>query len=187
VGGGEKSKYRSQLPGEIIYHSVNIDPAASPTFLLKPDEPFPLEENTYDACLCLNTLEHIFDARFVLEQIYRALRVDGAVIITVPFIFRIHEHPDDFFRATPSWWRETLRRVGFSQCELQPLVWGRNTTVASIRGSCGLFTRVRFHLAHFADLAYSWVALRSGNGHYSGARGERICATALGYFIIARK
>ena len=47
-------------------------------------------------------------------------------------MFRIHGHPDDYFRATPSWWRETFDRTGFARLDLMPLVWGRGATRAVV-------------------------------------------------------
>ena len=43
-----------------------------------------------------------------------------------------------FFRGTPSWWKETMQRTGFSRTGLQPLVWGRYTTAGTISGYRGL-------------------------------------------------
>lgn len=169
------------------YESINIDPTSQPTYLVNPGSAFPVDDNSFPTCLCFNTLEHIYDANFVLDEIYRILIVNGSVHITVPFIFRIHGHPDDYFRATPSWWRETLQRVGFSEVELHPLIWGRYTSGANISGYRGTMRRLRFHITHLADLIYAHLAFAGGDGHYSGGRGERICATSLGWFITARK
>lgn len=187
VGGGKKSLYRDLLPKGLDYESVNIDPSIEPTFLLHPSDSFPMEDATYQTCLCLNTLEHIYDARFVIDEIHRVLKPGGVVHITVPFIFRIHGHPDDYFRGTPSWWRETLVRSGFTTIQLYPLVWGRYTSAGSISGYRGIFRRSRFHLSHMFDLLYSKLTFIGGDGRYSGRRGERICDVALGYFISAQK
>jgi len=187
VGGGDNSLYRRLLPEGIDYHSLNIDPDIKPTFLVEPGKSFPIDDGTYQACLCFNTLEHVYDSKFLLDEIYRALKPGSVVYITVPFIFRIHGHPDDYFRATPSWWRETLHRTGFSKAELQPLIWGRYTSAGSIRGYSGLLGRARFHLAHLMDILYARIAFSPADQRYSGRRGDRISAVALGYFITAWK
>jgi SAM-dependent methyltransferase len=187
IGGGDNSLYRSFLPEGIDYQSINIDPDIRPTHLVGPEGTFPIPDGTVPTCICLNTFEHIYDAKFVLDEIYRVLAPGGVVHITVPFIFRIHGHPDDYFRATPSWWRETLERTGFAEAELHPLVWGRYTSGASISGYRGVLRRLRFHLAHFADLIYARLAFSGTGGRYAGRRGERICATSLGWFISAKR
>ncbi|TDR33224.1 methyltransferase domain-containing protein [Aquamicrobium defluvii] len=187
VGGGGKSLYRDLLPADIAYESINIDPAIAPTYLIEPGGEFPVADDSFPTCLCFNTLEHVYDAKFVIGEIHRVLKPGGVAHITVPFIFRIHGHPDDYFRATPSWWRETLQRAGFSEVVLHPLVWGRYTSGANISGYRGILRRLRFHLAHLADLVYARLAFTGSDGCYSGRRGERICATSPGWFISASK
>lgn len=187
VGGGEKAVYRKRLPKDIQYESVNIDPDMEPTHVIEPERPFPISDENYDFCLCLNTLEHVYDARFVLREIRRVLKPGGIVHITVPFIFRIHAHPDDYFRATPSWWRESLEREHFPYAEIQPLIWGRRATANAITGSSTLLGSLGKPIAHLADLLYARLAFPRSVKTYSGGRGERICNVALGYFISARK
>jgi SAM-dependent methyltransferase len=190
VGGGRRARYRKLLPQDLDYESVNIDPQIEPTYLVGPGERFPIADASYDICLSLNTLEHVYDARFLLDEMHRVLAPGGAAYLTVPFIFRIHGHPDDYFRGTPSWWRESLLRSGFAEVELQPLVWGRYTSAGSVRGYRGVLTRAQFHISHFTDILYAKAYLPFGefsDGRYSGRRGERICGVALGYFITARK
>jgi SAM-dependent methyltransferase len=123
VGGGEKSRTRSYLPQGLNPDSVNIDPAIEPTHLIKPGDGFPMASNTYDGAVCLNTLEHVYDAKGILAETRRVLKPGGTLYVTVPFMFRIHAHPDGYFRGTPSWWRQALEDTGYSKVELTPLVW----------------------------------------------------------------
>ncbi|MGB8814754.1 MAG: class I SAM-dependent methyltransferase [Paracoccaceae bacterium] len=185
VGGGANARYMAHVPANVQVDSVNIDPAIKPTYLIKPGDPFPVADNTYDYVICMNTLEHVYDGVAVLKEIHRVLKPGGTVYVTVPFIFRIHAHPDDYFRATPSWWRESFDRVGFASLTLLPLVWGRQTSAGSISGYGKLLPRFWFHVAHLKDLAYAKV---TGMGAtYDGRRGERICATSNGWFMAGVK
>ena len=187
VGGGENSRYRKNLPSEIEYSSVNIDPDINPTWLVEPGKKLPIKSNTFDMCMSMNTLEHVYDPKFLVGEIFRILKPGGKVIITVPWIFCIHGHPDDYTRATPSWWRTTLEDTGFSSGEVQPLVWGRYSTAASISGyRMGLFG-LRRHFTHFKDFVYAAITIHNTNGKYSGKRGQRICNVAPGHFIVAVK
>ncbi len=185
VGGGRNARYVEILPEGLQLESVNIDPKIAPTHLIEPGAPFPVPSDSFDHAICLNTLEHIYDAAPVLDEAYRALKPGGTMIITVPWIFRIHGHPDDYLRATPSWWRETIERAGFARLELRPLVWGRKTSAGSISGYGGLLRRTRFHLAHLLDWLYARAVIRSGT--YTGRRGERICGVSVGWYMVATK
>jgi len=187
IGGGDSAKYVKYLPPNIELHSVNIDEGIRPTYLIAPDGVFPIPDEFFDAAICFNTLEHVYDAVNTLSEAHRVLKTGSKLHITVPFIWRIHGHPDDFFRATPSWWQETLRRVGYSEATLQPLVWGRSVSAGNIGGYRGIFPkRVKLHLAHFIDILYSAAAFR-GMKAYSGARGDRVSGVAMGWFITATK
>lgn len=185
MGGGRMANYRHLLPTDLILESVNIDPSIEPTHLVQPGQPLPFADNSYDAVICFNTLEHIYDATNTLSEIFRVVRPGGQVHVIVPFMFRIHGHPDDYFRATPSWWRETFRRAGFSAMELLPLVWGRGATRALVPGYHGPFPRLRAHIGMLQDILLARLLLRGNT--ISGPRGDRICGTAPGWFMTGTK
>ena len=187
VGGGRKARTKPFLPEVTEPDSVNIDPNIDPTYLVEPGEPFPIGNDCYDTAVCLNTLEHVYDAKFVVREILRVLKPNGTVFIAVPFMFRVHSHPDDFFRGTPSWWEATMREAGFARTELEPLVWGRYTTADTISGNRGLLLPpLRGVGACLKDILYAWLAFRNVD-RYEGRRGDRICAVAPGWFITATK
>ncbi len=134
-GGGQGASYVPHLPKEIDLVSVNIDEQYKPTVIVPVGAPLPFDDNSFDGAICLNVLEHIFDTRFVLDEMFRVLKPGATLHISVPFIFRVHGHPDDYSRHTSSWWQETMNRVGFSEMTIQPLVWGRATSAQLIRGN----------------------------------------------------
>lgn len=185
VGGGKKAKYVRQLPSDLEIESVNIDPDIGPTHLIEPGAPFPVPDASFDHVICLNTLEHIYDPLPVMAEMHRVLKPGGRAIITVPWIFRIHGHPDDFLRATPSWWRASAERAGFGRLQLTPLVWGRSTSAGSISGHGAMGRRLRFHLSHLMDWLYASIAFRGPT--MSGSRAERICAVSVGWYIVATR
>lgn len=185
MGGGRKARYLKLLPEGLTVESVNIDPGIDPTHLVRPGEPLPLADDSFDAVICFNTLEHIYDAIPVLAELYRVVKPGGAVHVIVPFMFRIHGHPDDYFRATPSWWRETFDRLGFARLDLMPLVWGRGATRAVVPGLHGAFPRARMHLAMLTDVLLARLLLKGDR--ISGRRGASICGTAPGWFMTGWK
>ncbi len=181
MGGGQKAKYLPLLPPGLTVSSANIDPGIVPTHIVQPGQPLPFADASFDAVICLNTLEHIYDSAAVVAELHRVVRPGGAVHVTVPFMFRIHGHPDDYLRATPSWWQETFRRAGFARMELTPLVWGRRSTRAVVPGIQGLFPRSRLHLAMLLDILTAALTFRGDR--MTGPRGTRICNTSPGWFI----
>ena len=185
MGGGKNALYVALLPKAATIESVNIDPKIQPTHLVPPGQPLPLADGTYDAVICFNTLEHIYDPVSVLNELYRVVKPGGQVHVMVPFMFRIHGHPDDFLRATPSWWRETFSRAGFSSMTLLPLVWGRGATRSVVPGLHGAFPRFRLHLAMLLDILAARLLLKGTT--MTGRRGDSICATSPAWFMTGTK
>jgi SAM-dependent methyltransferase len=145
---------------------------------------FPCEAGVYDTVISMNTFEHIFDVKHVMEQIHRSLRSGGSLLAAVPFLCPIHGHPDDFFRPTPSWFFEMLGSVGFSEVEVRPLVWGHLSTGLACSGAPGPFKRTRMHIALLMDLLYDKARriLRRSN-----APSPHVGLFALSFFVKAVK
>jgi hypothetical protein len=49
----------------------------------------------------MNTFEHVPHFWRGFEESYRVLRPDGALLISCPFYFHIHDHPRDYWRFSP--------------------------------------------------------------------------------------
>jgi len=190
-GGGERANYRNLMRSwteGCIYETANIDQSIRPTYLIEPGQPLPVEADTYDAVLALNTFEHIYGVRDALREISRALKPGGTLFATVPFLFRIHGHPDDFLRGTPSWWGRTLSETGYEHVVVTPLLWGPMSTGLSVAGIPGPFKRIRMKLALMLDILYlQWVSRRNTSSRLEGEVGESLCHAPLGFFITAKK
>lgn len=52
--------------------------------------------------ICVDTLEHVFEARRGVDEMLRVLAPGGVILLSAPFEFRIHGYPDDYWRFTPS-------------------------------------------------------------------------------------
>jgi len=59
-----------------------------------------LEDDSVDLVLLSDVLEHVLDYQTAIAEIYRVLRPNGILFVSVPFIYREHEAPYDFFRYT---------------------------------------------------------------------------------------
>jgi len=62
--------------------------------------------------VCLETLEHVFEVRRAFDAIHALLAPGGAFVMTSPFDFKIHAHPEDYWRMTPECLRRLLRPYG---------------------------------------------------------------------------
>lgn len=61
-----------------------------------------IANDSVDIILCMDVLEHSGNAEFILSEFYRILKPKGVVLISLPFMYREHEMPNDLFRYTSS-------------------------------------------------------------------------------------
>lgn len=82
--------------------------------------PFPIRNGSIDFAISTQVLEHLSNPVFTLSEIRRILAPNGALLITVPFFFRLHEEPYDYGRFTFFGLRELLESAKFSSFR----IWG---------------------------------------------------------------
>ena len=56
----------------------------------------------YDVILAINVLEHIYDYRVAISNMYRALKPGGQLVLSMPFFYPLHDLPNDYWRFTAS-------------------------------------------------------------------------------------
>jgi SAM-dependent methyltransferase len=79
----------------------------------------PFRNQCFDAIVCAELLEHIFDPRAVLCEVHRCLHSGGVFLVSAPFLYRIHADPSDYGRYTDSFWREALEAAGFHDIQIE--------------------------------------------------------------------
>ena len=99
--------------------------------IVKPGEEIPLPEDSIDLALCMDVLEHCDEPKFVLQELRRVLKPGGHLLISVPFINREHEMPNDFFRYTSSLFGKVLNDNDFFDIEIRK-VGNRWFTIYSV-------------------------------------------------------
>jgi SAM-dependent methyltransferase len=61
-----------------------------------------LRDRSVGTVLLLETLEHLAHPQQALAEAHRVLRDDGILILSVPFTYRLHGFPSDYWRFTAS-------------------------------------------------------------------------------------
>jgi 2-polyprenyl-3-methyl-5-hydroxy-6-metoxy-1,4-benzoquinol methylase len=62
----------------------------------------------FDIIVCMNVLEHVFDFKDAISNIYNALKPAGTAIISVPAFYPLHDEPNDYWRFTEHSLRKLL-------------------------------------------------------------------------------
>jgi SAM-dependent methyltransferase len=60
----------------------------------------PFADGEFDVVLCMSVLEHLEEPARAIVQMKRVLKGGGRIIVSVPFLFPIHDAPGDYWRFT---------------------------------------------------------------------------------------
>lgn len=78
----------------------------------------------YDRIIIFNVLEHVSDLKIALKNLYRLLKVNGELIGSTPFLYRVHGAPRDYSRFTADFLYQEFKSVGFKNIRIQYLGYG---------------------------------------------------------------
>lgn len=81
----------------------------------------PLRENTFEAIISVDVLEHVKEPKEVLKEIYRVIRPDGRLFLIAPQGWEEHGAPHDYFRFTSHGLRYLFEESGFEVLSIDPL------------------------------------------------------------------
>ena len=82
----------------------------------------PSDLGTFDVVICEQVLEHVRDPWRAMSTLAGLCRPGGTVIVSTPFILRVHPAPQDFWRFTTDGIVELFSRAGLGTIETG--AWG---------------------------------------------------------------
>lgn len=83
----------------------------------------------YDVVICEQVLEHVPDPDAAVHTLRSLARPGGRLVVSTPFLVRIHGSPHDYWRFTPLGLQTLLQRHGFTVVTIQS--WGNHAAVTS--------------------------------------------------------
>jgi len=89
------------------------------------DPPPALE--SFDLVICEQVLEHVPDPCAAAATLAALCRPGGRLLVSTPFLLRIHDHPGDYWRFTPDGLRILLEANGMSVAWVHS--WGNRAAV----------------------------------------------------------
>jgi len=99
-GSGADANLRSAFPGRQF---IGCDMRPGPGVDRVEDlSQLKLPDDTAKTIICVDTLEHVFNAQQAVSEMVRVLAPGGVLLVAVPMDFRVHDYPADYWRFTPA-------------------------------------------------------------------------------------
>jgi len=140
----------------------------------------PLADNIFDTILMTDVLEHISNPELVMGEVSRLLKPKGKLILTVPFLYKIHEKPYDYFRYTEFSLRMFCQKNNLDILYLEPY-GGTFEVILDITAK----QLARFPLLSSTHLFLSRLLIKSRFGQNVSAKTAK--NFPLGYGLVAQK
>ena len=144
-----KSRFENYIAAD--YEPANAAHARRPDIPIV-DNNIDVESGTVDCVVLTEVMEHLYEPKEVLSEIYRILKPGGALIGTVPFAIGEHEQPYDFHRYTSFALIRMFEDTGFTVNKLEYVGDSVGVAISAISRVFGIVTKL-LHKLKLAPLA----------------------------------
>ncbi|MCU0430608.1 MAG: class I SAM-dependent methyltransferase [Cytophagaceae bacterium] len=101
------------LPHVKKYYKIDLEENPRAEIHIKPTGAIAMEDNTVDAVLSTQVLEHVPDPVLYLSESKRILKSDGILILSTHGYWMYHPDPTDYWRWTSSGLKKVVEQQGF--------------------------------------------------------------------------
>ncbi|MEJ7804282.1 MAG: methyltransferase domain-containing protein [Candidatus Limnocylindria bacterium] len=114
--------YRRFFPADADYVAADLPGNSQATLHLSADGTVPLADDSCDAVMSTQVLEHVTDPALYLAEAYRVLRPGGRMLLSTHGVFVYHPDPDDYWRWTCAGLRRAVEQQGFEIVRFEGII-----------------------------------------------------------------
>lgn len=144
----------------------------------------PFRTGSFDAIKATEILEHVPDVALALRECARLLEPGGHLVLTAPFMERVHDDPGDYTRFTGTMWTRLLDGAALKPVRLVPQ-GGYFTHLAGLLRF--LVLRAPTGLRHAGYLAFPLLDALACLDAVPRVRRSALASFVGGYLIVARR
>lgn len=151
------------------YLALDVYPYPEVDLVCDLTSTIPFRSESFDAILLMNVIEHVFDTQALLSSLTGILKSEGALIVAIPFMVKMHQVPIDYLRYT----HFALEKIGKDH----------GLTIDLLEG---LYDPVFFMGEGIGNLKWSVLPSMRGARHYVGRAllwGIQTLANSLGVVV----
>lgn len=114
--------YRSFFDSRVDYVGADLPGNDDAAVTLRPDGTVPVPDQSFDAVLSTQVLEHVEDPPLYLSECFRVLRPGGRLLLSTHGIFAYHPDPVDLWRWTCDGLRREVENAGFKILRFEGII-----------------------------------------------------------------
>jgi SAM-dependent methyltransferase len=185
IGGRDRGKFKKPRDKVEKWIFADIEASHNPDMVLDVADMKEVKDESIDVISAMELFEHVEKIDKGLQECHRVLKKGGLMMMSIPFLYRVHADPYDFQRWTEDKWLNELKALGFKNIKLE--ITGRYFTVLMdmIRA---FILMMPFGLRHLGFLFYPLFDLVASLDKLKGVQNHsQLGKFHGGYFIIGEK
>jgi len=119
LGCGDK-RYEALLNSNASQY-IGLDKLAHEDDVVADVTKLPLATGSIDTVICFSVLDDIKESSMFLDEVYRVLRPEGILLLSVNQLWRTHDPPDDYYRWTTFGLTYVLEKSHFAVVLINPI------------------------------------------------------------------
>ncbi|MBI5327785.1 MAG: class I SAM-dependent methyltransferase [Deltaproteobacteria bacterium] len=168
--------------------SVDINPAPG-VHVITDAHYLPFKSGSFQQIICSEVLEHLSNPKQAVKEMARVLGDNGRLVLTMPFIYPIHEAPCDYQRFTIYGLKKLFNNYGFKIEQIKALYTEEQTLAILLQRIA--FQRDDSPIRHYLYLLIAYLLFRCPvvKTHCYQDISRRVTGPFLtaGYLLVARR